>query len=104
MPGGAASSDLSSRFVRLPALLDELPAEIEFVIVDTPPALLVAGMAELAQSVDGVIVVVRHGYVHRRRLRALGRQARSWRARVIGAVLNDSPRPDGVGTYYYGRD
>jgi Mrp family chromosome partitioning ATPase len=95
MPGGAARSDPTSRFVRLPALLDELPAETEFVIVDTPPALLVAGMAELAQSVDGVIVVVRHGYVHRRRLRALGRQARSWRARIIGAVLND--------LYYYGQ-
>jgi Mrp family chromosome partitioning ATPase len=102
MPGGAARSDPSSRFVRLPALLDELPAETEFVIVDTPPALLVAGMAELAQSVDGVIVVVRHGYVHRRRLRALGRQARSWRARIIGAVLNDSPGQEGR-LYYYGQ-
>ena len=102
MPGGAARSDPTSRFVRLPALLDELPAEIEFVIVDTPPALLVAGMAELAQSVDGVIVVVRHGYVHRRRLRALGRQASSWRARIIGAVLNDSPSKEGR-LYYYGQ-
>jgi Mrp family chromosome partitioning ATPase len=102
MPGGAARSDPSSRFVRLPALLDELPVETEFVIVDTPPALLVAGMAELAQSVDGVIVVVRHGYVHRRRLRALGRQARSWRARIIGAVLNDSPGQEGR-LYYYGQ-
>ena len=102
MPGGSARSDPSSRFVRLPALLDELPAEIEFVIVDTPPALLVAGMAELAQSVDGVIVVVRHGYVHRRRLRALGRQASSWRARIIGAVLNDSPSKEGR-LYYYGQ-
>jgi Mrp family chromosome partitioning ATPase len=79
-----------------------LPVETEFVIVDTPPALLVAGMAELAQSVDGVIVVVRHGYVHRRRLRALGRQARSWRARIIGAVLNDSPGQEGR-LYYYGQ-
>jgi Mrp family chromosome partitioning ATPase len=102
MPGGAARSDPSSRFVRLPALLGELPTETEFVIVDTPPALLVAGMAELAQSVDGVIVVVRHGYVHRRRLRALGRQARSWRARIIGAVLNDSPGQEGR-LYYYGQ-
>jgi tyrosine-protein kinase len=103
MPGGAARSDNpTSRFVRLPALLDELSAETEFVIVDTPPALLVAGMAELAQSVDGVIVVVRHGYVHRRRLRALGRQARSWRARIIGAVLNDSPGQEGR-LYYYGQ-
>jgi Mrp family chromosome partitioning ATPase len=102
MPGGAVRTESTSRFVRLPALLDKLPAESEFVIVDTPPALLVAGMAELAQSVDGVLVVVRHGYVHRRRLRALGRQARSWHARIIGAVLNDSPGTEGR-LYYYGQ-
>jgi tyrosine-protein kinase len=104
MPGGAVGTESTSRFVRLPDLLDKLATECEYVIVDTPPALLVAGMAELAKSVDGVLVVVRHGYVHRRRLRALGRQTRSWRARVIGAVLNDSPGPDGsLGTYYYGQ-
>jgi Mrp family chromosome partitioning ATPase len=102
MPGGSARTESTSRFVRLPDLLDQLPSESEFVIVDTPPALLVAGMAELAKSVDGVLVVVRHGYVHRRRLRALGRQARSWHARIIGAVLNDSPGLEGR-LYYYGQ-
>ncbi len=104
MPGGMVRTESTSRFARLPALLDRLPADVDFVIVDTPPALLVAGMAELAQSVDGVIVVVRHGYVHRRRLRALGRQARSWRARVLGAILNDSPGQEGSLNYYsYGQ-
>ena len=91
------------RFAKLPALLEQLPANVDYVIVDTPPALLVAGMADLAQSVDAVIVVVRHGGVHRRRLRALGRQARSWRARLLGAVLNDAPGQDGYVGYYYGR-
>jgi Mrp family chromosome partitioning ATPase len=47
-----------------------------------------------------VVVVVRHGVVHVRRLRALGRQARSWRARVIGAVLNDSPAEESYFNYY----
>jgi Mrp family chromosome partitioning ATPase len=50
--------------------------------------------------VDAVIVVVRHGMVHRRRLRTLGRQARTWRARLIGAVLNDSPADDSYLNYY----
>jgi Mrp family chromosome partitioning ATPase len=54
--------------------------------------------------VDGVIVVVRHGVVHRRRLRALSRQARSWRAQLLGAVLNDSPAGESTFGYYYGRD
>jgi Mrp family chromosome partitioning ATPase len=104
MPGGGGGhKESSTRFSRLPALLDKLPSEADFVVIDTPPALLVAGMAELAQSVDAVIVVVRYGVVHRRRLRALGRQARSWRARLLGAVLNDSPGDESYVNYYYGR-
>lgn len=101
LPGGrAARSDASQPFVRLPSLLEQLPDELDYVIIDTPPALLVSGMAELAQTVDAVIVVVRHGMVHRRRLRALGRQARSWRAQLIGAVLNGSPADDRYPSYY----
>jgi Mrp family chromosome partitioning ATPase len=104
IPGGTVvRAETAPRFARLPALLESLPSNLDYVIVDTPPALLVAGMAELAQSVDAVIVVVRHGFVHRRRLRALGRQARSWRARLLGAVLNDSPGQEGYLSYYYGR-
>jgi len=104
LPGGRAQRSAAAQpFVKLPSLLERLPAEVDYVVIDTPPALLVSGMAELAQSVDAVIVVVRHGMVHRRRLRALGRQARSWRARLIGAVLNDSPADDGY-LNYYGRE
>jgi Mrp family chromosome partitioning ATPase len=103
MPGGVVRRESVPRFAKLPALLDSLPPGADFVVIDTPPALIVAGMAELAQSVDAVIVVVRHGVVHRRRLRALGRQARSWRARLLGAVLNDSPGDVGYLNYYYGR-
>jgi tyrosine-protein kinase len=104
VPGGVTGTDTARQFARLPALLDSMPAEADFIVIDTPPALVVAGMAELAQSVDGVIVVVRHGVVHRRRLRALGRQARSWGGRLLGAVLNDSPGDESTLGYYYGRN
>jgi Mrp family chromosome partitioning ATPase len=100
MPGGGVGLESSPQFAKLPALLERLPSDADFVVIDTPPALLVAGMAELAQSVDGVIVVVRPGFVHRRRLRALARQTASWHARLIGAVLNDSPGSEGYMAYY----
>jgi len=103
MPGGPVGEGTGVGFAQLPTLLDQLPSEADFVVIDTPPALLVAGMAELARSIDAVIVVVRHGLVHRRRLRALGRQARSWRAQLLGAVLNDCPADEGYLNYYYGR-
>jgi Mrp family chromosome partitioning ATPase len=103
LPGGEVR-EAGTRFAQLPTVLQRLPSDVDFVVVDTPPALLVAGMADLAQSVDGVIVVVRHGLVHRRRLRSLGRQARSWRARLLGAVLNDTPvQEGGYSSYYYRR-
>jgi non-specific protein-tyrosine kinase len=103
MPGGSVGEKTGVGFTQLPTVLDQLPAEADFVVIDTPPALLVAGMAELASSIDAVIVVVRHGLVHRRRLRALGRQARTWRAQLLGAVLNDCPADEGYLNYYYGR-
>jgi Mrp family chromosome partitioning ATPase len=101
MPGGVVRrAESAPRFARLPALLESLPQDADFVVIDTPPALVVAGMAELAQSVDAVIVVVRHGVVHRRQLRTLGRQTRSWRARLLGAVLNDCPGEESYLSYY----
>ena len=103
MPGGAVGEGTGTGFAQIPTLLDQLSSEADFVVIDTPPALLVAGMAELARSIDAVIVVVRHGLVHRRRLRALGRQARTWRAQLLGAVLNDCPADEGYLNYYYGR-
>ena len=103
MTGGAAREKTGVGFTQRPTVLDQLPADADFVVIDTPPALLVAGMAELASSIDAVIVVVRHGLVHRRRLRALGRQARTWRAQLLGAVLNDCPADEGYLNYYYGR-
>ncbi len=104
VPGGmAGKSQQPHRFARLPALMEQLPPDADFVIIDTPPALLVAGVAELAQSVEAVIVVVRQGVVSRRRLRLLGRQSRSWRARLLGAILNDSTPEEGYSHHrYYG--
>jgi Mrp family chromosome partitioning ATPase/capsular polysaccharide biosynthesis protein len=102
--GGGLSKPVTSGFARLPSLLSEIEHEADFVVIDTPPALLVAGMAELGQRVDAALVVVRQGAVTRRRLRALSRQAGSWNARVLGAVFNDAPPEDGYGYEgYYNR-
>jgi Mrp family chromosome partitioning ATPase len=105
LPGGKVRSGRTATvgFSRLPELLSDLRQDSDFVIIDTPPALLVAGMAELAQRVDGALVVVRQRSVSRRRLRTLARQARSWRAPVLGAVFNDVAPEDGYGYGgYYG--
>jgi Mrp family chromosome partitioning ATPase len=87
------------RSPRVPKLLAELGANADLVILDTPPALATVEMAELAPHVDLVLVVVRHGRVPRRSLQTLSRQAETWRARLVGAVLTDSPIE--TDEYYY---
>lgn len=103
LPGGrVVSGRTAPGFTRLASLLSDLPQNFHFVIIDTPPALLVAGMAELAQVVDAALIVVRHSAVSTRQLRSLARQARSWRAPVLGAVFNDAKAEDlyGYGGYH----
>ena len=103
MPAGA-SSRRSAGLALAPHLNDillRLREDAELVVCDTPPALLTVEMAELAHVVDRVLVVVRQGRVSRRALRALGRQAHSWNAELVGAVLTDATL-DEQRTYYYG--
>src|SRR5919198_32588 len=85
--GGAVRSQSGTLSQRLGPLLKQLRIRADFIIVDTPPALLTVEMAELSQLIDDVLVVVRQGRVTQRSLRSLSRQARSWPAEVTGAVL-----------------
>ena len=85
-PSGLLGSD------RLSARLTELRAEADYLILDSPPTLEVAGTLALASQVDGVILAVdartaREGPVVRTReaLEGVG-------ARIVGAVLNCAPQ------------
>jgi Mrp family chromosome partitioning ATPase len=101
--GGAIRSQSGGLTQRLGPLVKQLRSRADFVILDTPPALLTVEMAELSPLIDDVLVVVRQGRVSQRSLRSLGRQARSWRAEVAGAVLTDAPSGDEQYAYYGGR-
>jgi Mrp family chromosome partitioning ATPase len=97
--GGTAKSSL----VHGPAvarLVAYLQSRADFVVLDTPPALLTVEMAELSQLIDEVLIVVRQGRVTHRSLRALSRQARSWSAELVGAVLTDA-RDEGYRYAYH---
>lgn len=98
--GGHERGARVARSPRIPKLLAHLGEGADIVILDTPPALATVEMAELAPYVDLVLVVVRHGRVTRRSLQTLSRQAESWRAEIVGAVITDSP-PESDDYYYY---
>jgi Mrp family chromosome partitioning ATPase len=84
-------------------LLQLLKMRANTVIIDTPPALLTADMADFAERIDLVIVVVRQGYASRRNLRLLAAQAQGWQTHLAGAVLTDVPLPSELSTYYGAR-
>jgi len=100
--GGSLRSQSDLKTARLPRLLADLRKRADFVVVDTPPALLTVEMAELAGLIDSVLVVVRHGRVTHRTLRSLNRQARTWSANLAGAVITDAAGEDQY-TYYGSR-
>jgi capsular exopolysaccharide synthesis family protein len=75
---------------RMSGLLEELKAEFDIVIFDTPPTLAVTDSQVLAAKCDGVLFVVRSGSVRRSAaVRAVAR-LRQVHARLLGAVLNRS--------------
>jgi Mrp family chromosome partitioning ATPase len=98
--GGTEQGARVARAAMRGQFLADLARDADVVLVDTPPALATAEMAELNRSVDGVIVVVRHGHVTRRSLVMLSRQAETWQPEILGAVMTDSPAEENEYSYY----
>jgi Mrp family chromosome partitioning ATPase len=71
----------------------------DFVVIDTPPALAMPNITEIADFVDLAIVVVRHGRVTRRSLTALNRVHRNWADVKKNAVLVGVPRQESYSYY-----
>jgi capsular exopolysaccharide synthesis family protein len=77
--------------LQMATLLDHLAASYDYVLIDSPPVLLVADALELVRAVDGVVLIAR-------RNRSTTEQARELRALVqrldinlVGTVLSDAP-------------
>jgi len=100
LPMGASVGSISPHVDRLTSLIEEASQSADYVIVDTPPALSVADVTELAKLADIVLVVVRYGQASRRNLDALRRLHRTWPAVDIRAVMVDTPADGDTYTYY----
>jgi len=88
LPAGRPSSDPMAGLTsdRMRKLIDEARQSFDWVILDTPPIMLLPDAHLLASMVDGAIMVVRANATPfeliKRAVEAIGRQ------RVIGMVLN----------------
>ena len=96
----AAKDGVVQRSPRLRPMIATLRKKADYVLLDTPPALSVPDMTEIAQLVDMVLVVVRHGRVSRRSLNALTRLHRNWPDVQLAAVLVGTPRHEDSYAYY----
>jgi tyrosine-protein kinase len=95
---GPLRGGISAHVGRLEALIASAGKNQDYVVIDTPPALAMPNVTELADLIDIVIVVVRHGRVTRRSLTALNRLHQRWSNVKTNAVLVGVPRQE---TYSY---
>jgi Mrp family chromosome partitioning ATPase/capsular polysaccharide biosynthesis protein len=98
--GRAVKTHTLADSTELAALLRQLRLTYDFIIMDTPPALLTVEMADLGQHIDLVLLVIRQGKASQRSLRTLNRHAQKWPAELVGAVLTDAPGQQSYGSYY----
>ncbi len=87
------------------ALLAQLRAEYDDVLLDTAPILPVADASVVATSCDGVILVVRYAGTRHEHLREAASAMRATQTPVLGVILNRVPvRGDGQQYYYQSTD
>ncbi|HWE80615.1 MAG TPA: AAA family ATPase [Gaiellaceae bacterium] len=98
--GTVASNDVTAQSGRVTEMIEALGEHTGYVVVDTPPALSLPNATELAEIVDIVVIVVRHGRTSRRDLESLRRLHRSWPDVEVQAVLVDKPSYDNPYAYY----
>jgi capsular exopolysaccharide synthesis family protein len=97
-PDSDPMSGLTSK--RMHRLIGEAAATFDWVIIDTPPVVLLPDANLLAAMVDGAILVIGAGKTPykliTRAIEALGR------SRILGVVLNRVDRSNLMGGYGYG--
>jgi capsular exopolysaccharide synthesis family protein len=102
LPAGMASrraSDLVGSMMI--DILDEAAKYYDLVLVDTPPLLGFAEAMQVANAVDGVVVMARAGQTSRRAVATVLAMLKRLRVDVLGLVLNQVDKSGAHGYYYY---
>lgn len=73
---------------RMQQVLTALGQRYDFVIVDLPPVNLVSDPLVVSKFLDGVVLIVRHGYSKRREVLEAVRKLKFVGAQILGVVYN----------------
>ena len=82
-------------------LLDELKEKFDYIVIDTPPVLLVSDALAIAPKTDGTVLVCRHNLSYVSDMQRSLSTLNFAKANVLGIVVNDYRAPQGKG-YGYG--
>jgi capsular exopolysaccharide synthesis family protein len=84
---------------KLAALMDQLAAWFDWIVVDTPPVLPLADTSVWMRMADGVLLVARQGITEKRQLQR-GLEVIE-RSKLIGALMNCSSNTAHSNYYYH---
>lgn len=89
---------------KMQQLLERLKRSFDLIIIDTPPLLPVTDAAVVAAYADGAVLVVRYGKTTRAQVSSAASSLKSVEGRLLGTILNMSPKrgSDGYARYGYG--
>ena len=82
-------------------LLKKLRAEYDYIIIDTPPILLLSDALALSPSVDGAVLVCRHQVSYISNIERALDNLRFSKVNILGVIINDykATRMDTYGSY-----
>lgn len=107
IPAGKSSPNTAELLAsnRMTDLIQQLMEENDMVLFDSPPLIPVTDAALLASKIDGILLVVKHGFTHKEAARHALEILEKVGAHTIGALLNDIEvvRRLGYYRYYYYR-
>jgi len=92
-----AADILGSR--KMEKVIAALKARADVVLFDAPPIVAVMDAAVLGTKVDGVLLVVHAGRTRREHAQRAKELLERVHVRIVGAVLNDTPRDVVLGGY-----
>lgn len=85
-------------------LIDKLKAQYDFIVIDSPPALVVSDAQTLATKVDGVVIVAKANFSKKNSIRNAKKSLELVNANIIGTVLNFKDKVKGYYGHYYGEN
>ena len=85
---------------KIDALLEQLRADADIILLDAPPVIAVTDAAVLGAKADGVLLVLNAGKTRREQAERAKTLLEKAHVRIVGATLTNAPKDSSMGGYY----